>query len=148
MARKKFRTRTGLTAPVSGFPVRWEVAAHTDATLAEYAQAFAAATGKTVSVPVVCRALQRLNLRRKKKTLRTREGERADVAADRDAGSEAMTDLDPARLVFLDETGVTTTMTRTQARALAGDRAWGSVPFAWKRVTVLGALGLERVIAP
>jgi transposase len=43
------------------------VATDTDATLAEYAQAFAAKTGKVVSVPVVCRALKRMNLRRKKR---------------------------------------------------------------------------------
>lgn len=44
------------------------VAHDTDATLAEYAQGFAATTGKMVSVPVVCRALKRMNLRRKKDT--------------------------------------------------------------------------------
>lgn len=43
------------------------VAEDDDATLAEYAQAFAAKTGKVVSVPVLCQALKRLNLRRKKR---------------------------------------------------------------------------------
>lgn len=58
-----------------------------------------------------------------------------------------MSEFDPARLVFLDESGITTKMTRTHARALAGERAFGSAPFAWKRVTVLGALGVQGVIA-
>jgi transposase len=43
------------------------VAEDDDATLAEYAQVFAAKTGKGVSVPVMCQALKRLNLRRKKR---------------------------------------------------------------------------------
>ena len=43
------------------------VAEDTDATLAEYARGFAERTGKTISTPVVCQALKRLNLRRKKR---------------------------------------------------------------------------------
>jgi transposase len=58
-----------------------------------------------------------------------------------------MSALDPDRLVFIDEAGITTKMTRSHARALAGERAFGSAPCAWKRVTVLGALGVEGVIA-
>lgn len=58
-----------------------------------------------------------------------------------------MNRLDPSRLVFIDESGITTKVTRSHARALAGERAFGSAPFAWKRVTILGALGLEGVVA-
>lgn len=43
------------------------VAKDTDATLAEYARAFTEQTGKSISVPVVCQALKRMNLRRKKR---------------------------------------------------------------------------------
>jgi transposase len=57
-----------------------------------------------------------------------------------------MSCLDPSRLVFIDESGITTKMTRTHARALAGERAFGSAPFAWKRVTILGALAMEGVM--
>lgn len=43
------------------------VAADNDATLAEYAAAFTARTGHAVSGPMVCKALERLRLGRKKR---------------------------------------------------------------------------------
>jgi transposase len=49
--------------------------------------------------------------------------------------------------VFIDESAVTTKMVRSHARALEGERACGSAPFSWERVTMLGALGLEGMIA-
>jgi transposase len=55
---------------------------------------------------------------------------------------------DPADLIFVDESGITTKMTRPQARAPRGERARGAVPCGgWRRVTLLGALGLEGVVA-
>jgi DDE superfamily endonuclease len=54
-----------------------------------------------------------------------------------------MADGDPARLVFLDEAGIKTTLTRTYARAPVGVRAVGAAPAHWKRLTVLGALSLD-----
>ncbi len=51
-------------------------------------------------------------------------------------------------LIFVDESGVTTKMTRTHARAPRGERALGSVPCGgWRRVTLLGALGLDGPVA-
>jgi transposase len=47
--------------------LRGLVAADDDATLAEYAAAFATRTGRKVSVPMVCKALKRLGLGRKKR---------------------------------------------------------------------------------
>ena len=47
--------------------LRGLVAAGNDATLAEYAAAFEARTGCEVSVPMVCKALKRLGLGRKKR---------------------------------------------------------------------------------
>ena len=56
--------------------------------------------------------------------------------------------LDPRRLVFLDESGVDTRMTRAYARAAPGERAVGKVPGGqWERLTVIGALTLEGVVA-
>ena len=55
--------------------------------------------------------------------------------------------MDPAGLVFLDESGVDTAMTRIHARAPRGERAVGRVPAGrWKRLTILGALGLGGVV--
>ena len=56
--------------------------------------------------------------------------------------------MDPKRLVFLDESGIDTRMTRAYARAAASQRAVGKVPWGhWKRLTVLGALALDGVVA-
>jgi transposase len=56
--------------------------------------------------------------------------------------------IDPQRLVSLDESGIDTRLTRTHARAARGERAVGKVPWGhWRRLTVLGALGLGGVAA-
>ncbi|KFG69451.1 transposase [Microvirga sp. BSC39] len=59
-----------------------------------------------------------------------------------------MSALPADRLVFLDESGVTTKMARTHARAPRGQRAYGSIPLgSWQRLTVLGALSCEGLVA-
>jgi transposase len=50
-----------------------------------------------------------------------------DEAA-RSAWRTVMREIDPRRLVFLDETSTPTTLTRLQARALPGQRAVGRIP--------------------
>ena len=84
-----------------------------------------------------------------KKTLHASEQERADIAAAREAWrADVCAGIDPARLVFLDESGVDTTMTPSYARAPRGQRALGRVPGGhWKRLTILGALALDGVVA-
>jgi transposase len=55
--------------------------------------------------------------------------------------------ISPERLVFLDECGVLTNMTRLYGRSPRGIRACGAAPFGhWTRLTVLGALGAEGVV--
>lgn len=57
--------------------------------------------------------------------------------------------LDPARLVFLDETWAKTNMTRPRGRALRGERLVCSVPFGhWKTTTFLAGLRQSGLIAP
>lgn len=86
-----------------------------------------------------------------KKTLRAAEQEeRADVAAERTAWCAAVAAgrRAPQRLIFVEESGIDTRMTRRCARAPRGRRACGAVPFGrWKRLTLLGALGPEGVVA-
>jgi transposase len=58
-------------------------------------------------------------------------------------------DLDPATLVFLDETGTSTKMTRIRGRALRGQRLRAAVPHGhWKTITFVGALRLSGMTAP
>jgi hypothetical protein len=59
-----------------------------------------------------------------------------------------MTEMPAEQLVFLDESGVTTKMARSHARAPRGQRAYGSVPLgSWQRLTVLGALACDGLVA-
>ena len=54
----------------------------------------------------------------------------------------------PERLVFIDECGVLTNMARLWGRSPRGTRAVGMVPCGhWKRLTVLGALGISGMVA-
>lgn len=51
-------------------------------------------------------------------------------------------------LVFVDESGINTAMTRRYARSLMGERALGRVPAGhWRQLTLLGGLSLEGLIA-
>jgi len=57
--------------------------------------------------------------------------------------------LDPADLVFLDETSTPTTLTPLRARAPRGQRAVGAVPRGrWEQVTLICALTPAGVAAP
>ena len=60
---------------------------------------------------------------------------------------DAVGDISPERLVFLDECGVLTTLSRLRGRSPCGTRACASAPFGhWTRLTVLGALGAEGIV--
>ena len=63
------------------------------------------------------------------------------------AEAEGVGGISPERLVFLDECGVLTTLSRLHGRSPRGTRACASAPFGhWTRVTVLGALGAEGIV--
>lgn len=56
--------------------------------------------------------------------------------------------IDPSRLVFIDESGATTAMTRLRGRALRGERVHGTTPHGhWKVTTIIGALRRSGVVA-
>ena len=83
-----------------------------------------------------------------KKTLRAQEQDRPDIVAARASWCAELAKIDPQHLVFLDESGIDTRLTRSHARAVRGERAVGKVPWGhWQRLTVLGALGLDGVTA-
>lgn len=57
--------------------------------------------------------------------------------------------LDTARLVFIDETAVSTNLVRLRGRAPRGIRVIGHVPFAhWETITFVAALRRSRMTAP
>lgn len=56
--------------------------------------------------------------------------------------------MDPQRLVFLDESGVTTEMTRRYGRAPRGERVREGTPSGhWRTLTLLGAMTAEGLLA-
>src|SRR3954452_19126531 len=86
--------------------------------------------------------------RPQEKALKAAERARENVAEARRAWRPELAGVAPARLVFIDETGIDTRMTRAYARAAKGQRAVGKVPWGrWERLTVLGALALDGIVA-
>jgi transposase len=84
----------------------------------------------------------------KKKSAHALEQERSDVLKRRRAWFDVQLDLDPERLIFIDETGLSTKMARPRGRALRGERYRAGVPHGhWKTTTFTGAL-LTGMTAP
>ena len=84
-----------------------------------------------------------------KKTLRAAEQDREDVKAAREAWRGKQPSLDRAKLVFIDETGTRTNMTRLRGRAPKGQRLIGKTPHGhWKLTTFIAALRHDRITAP
>jgi transposase len=100
------------------------------------------------SLTTLWRALRRLGLTRKKKAQRADERDRPEVQKKRRSFRRKVKQIEPQRLVFVDETGVTTAMTPAYAWAPRGERAVDSAPGSWESVTVVVAMGLEGVRAP
>src|SRR6266446_6002380 len=95
--------------------------------------------GFTCSLKTLWYALKRQGLTLKKKSLHASERDRPDVQKKRRSFRRQVSQIDPKRLVFVDETGVTTAMTPTRAWAPRGERAVASAPASWETVTVLAA---------
>ncbi len=71
------------------------------------------------------------------------------MKAARRAWFEAQIDLDPDKLVFIDETGASTKMARLRGRAPKGERCRASLPHGhWKTTTVTAGLRLDGLAAP
>jgi transposase len=84
-----------------------------------------------------------------KKSAHAAEQERADVKAAREAWFEGQLDLDPEKLVFIDETGATTKMARLRGRAARGERCKAAVPHGhWATTTFVAGLRLSGLMAP
>ncbi|WP_287381652.1 IS630 family transposase [Mesorhizobium sp.] len=85
----------------------------------------------------------------KKKSAHALEQDRPDVLKRRRDWFDGQLDLDPAKLVFIDETGLSTKMARLRGRAPRGERCRAGVPHGhWKTTTFTGALRLTGMTAP
>src|SRR6266849_4215841 len=84
-----------------------------------------------------------------KKSLRAAERKRADVARARRRWVREQGLLDPAHLVFIDETAVTTNMVRPNGWNPRGERVIDDVPQGtWKTITFVAALRHDKMVAP
>jgi transposase len=87
-----------------------------------------------------------------KKTLLASECDRPDIRQAREewrAEQQPKMQLEPHRLVFLDETGTTTKMTRPRGRCLKGERLRSKAPFGhWKTQTFIAGLRCDALTAP
>lgn len=71
------------------------------------------------------------------------------MAAQRHAWRAGQPDLDPERLIFIDETGASTKMARLYGRSLRGSRCRAAIPHGhWKTITFVGGLTIAGMTAP
>lgn len=96
----------------------------------------------------IARALQRHGITRKKKTRHAAECDTPRVKAQRRRFRKKAAAVGPDPLVFVDETGANTAMTRAYGRAPRGARLPAAVPGQWKNVTLITGMRLGGVVAP
>jgi transposase len=84
-----------------------------------------------------------------KKSAHAAEQDRPDILRRRWDWFEAQPDLDPDRLVFIDETWASTKMARTHGRAPRGERLRSPIPHGhWKTTTFVAGLRVSGMVAP
>lgn len=149
------RTGSVQPKPHAGVPRR-KLDAAADARLLELVQAQPDATlaelrdrlGIPCCLMTIARALQRHQITRKKKTLHAQEQKSPRVQAQRKAFKKKLASVDPDHLVFVDESGANTGMTRTHGRAPQGERVQATAPGAWQNVTLIAGMRTSGVVAP
>jgi transposase len=88
-------------------------------------------------------------LHAQKKSAHASERERPDIAEQRRQWLERLPTLDPARLIYIDETWASTNMTRRRGRAPRGKRLIAGIPHNhWKTTTFIAGLRLTGMVAP
>ena len=144
------KPRGGGTSPLEQHKERIlaVVSERPDATLKEILAALRK-QGIHTSRSALDRFLGRHKITRKKKSLRAAEQKRKDVAQARRKWIREQGLLDPAKLVFIDETSVNTSMVRLYGRGPCGVRLVDHVPFGhWETMTFVSALRRDGMVAP
>ncbi len=71
------------------------------------------------------------------------------MKAAREQWVDGQNDLDPERLIFIDESGLSTNMARLRGWAPKGERCRAAIPHGhWKTITFVGGLTLTGIVAP
>jgi transposase len=103
--------------------------------------------GASCSLMTISRALSQLGLPRKKKVPRAADRDSPRVRQRRREFCEELAGIDPRRLVFVDECGANTAMTRRYGRAPAGQRVYTDTPGHWESITLTCAMRLSGAMA-
>lgn len=83
-----------------------------------------------------------------KKSLHAAERDTEENRKHRRVFLETIRSISPERLIYVDESGVTTSMTRLYGRALGGARIHEAAPVGrWKILAVLGAMSIRGIVA-
>ncbi|UPT84464.1 IS630 family transposase (plasmid) [Bradyrhizobium barranii subsp. apii] len=124
------------------------VTARPDITLAELRELLKR-HGISTGIASLWRFFQRRKITLKKKTAHAAEQRRGDINAAREEWFEGQIDLDPERLVFIDETSANTKMARRYGRSPRGERCRAAIPHGhWKTTTFTAGLRSDGLIAP
>ncbi len=84
-----------------------------------------------------------------KKTAHATEQDRPDILKRREEWFDGQLDLDPERLVFIDETWASTNMARRHGRCRRGERLRSGVPHGhWMTTTLVAGLRRTGMVAP
>ena len=118
-----------------------------DRTQQELADEMGRRYGIRLSRATVGRVLARLGITRKKKTMQADERSAPKVRRRRARFLVSAQQLDPQKVLFLDEFGMNLGMTRPYGYAWEGERAFGHAPYQGDpHVTLVFALGLRGVV--
>jgi transposase len=106
-------------------------------------------SGESQEVVARCPASSPVMALPSKKSLQAAERKRADVARARRRWIREQGFLDPAHLIFIDETAVTTNMVRLNGWNPRGERLLSDAPMGhWETVTFIAGLRQTGIVAP
>lgn len=123
--------------------LRQHLLAHPDSTLSELREACRLACG----LSTIARAIKKLGMSRKKLTPRSRPPDAHELMEARVAFAESIQNTPANKLVFVDESGVNTAMTRVYGYSPVGQRAYVTRPGGWTTYTIIGGMRLGEVAA-
>ena len=124
---------------VRSYDVRAVIDAVPDTTIAELQRRLVDERGVYASTGTIWTFLDRCDLTVKKKSAYATEQERPDVVEEREDWFDGQLDLDPEKLLFVDESFATTNMARRYGRAPRGLRLRAAIPHGNRKKTTLVA---------
>jgi len=129
--------------------IRRQIRAQPDTTLQELREQLEEAQHVRLSMGRIWLALRQLGLPLKKKALHAQEQDSEQAQRCRQEWRETLAEFDVEQLIFLDESGATTQMTRNYGRAPRGQRVKEATPQGrWQILTMLATLTIRGLEAP